>query len=80
MFGGWVKMCGVCMCTFLKLLLLKTIVSMKKRYVDVWRMGKNERGLYMYFSKVVKMLKVYKRKNASNFLISHYSPTSPAVL
>ena len=53
---------------------------MKKRYVDVWRMGKNEWGLYMYFSKVVKMLKVYKRKNASNFLISHYSPTSPAVL
>ena len=53
---------------------------MKKRYVDVWRMGKNEWGLYMYFFKVVKMSKVYKRKNASNFLISHYSPTFPAVL
>ena len=53
MFDGWVKMCGVCMCTFLKLLLLKIIVSMKKGYVDVWGMGKNVWGLYVYFFKVV---------------------------
>ena len=53
LFGGWVKMCGVCMCTFLKLLLLKIIVSMKKGYVDVWGMGKNVWGLYVYFFKVV---------------------------
>ena len=45
-------MCGVCMCTFLKLLLLKIIVSMKKGYVDVWGMGKNVWGLYVYFFKV----------------------------
>ena len=72
MFGGWVKMCGVCMCTFLKLLLLKIIVSMKKGYVDVSGMGKNVWGLYVYFFKVVKMSKVCKRKNVSNFPISHF--------
>ena len=69
----------ICGCLWV-FILLKIIVSMKKGYVDVWGMGKNEWGLYMYFFKVVKMSKVYKRKNASNFLISHYSPTSPAVL
>ena len=72
MFGGWVKMCEVYMCTSLKLLLLKIIASMKKGYVDVWGMSKNVQGLYVYFFKVVKMSKVYKRKNVSNFPLSHY--------
>ena len=53
MFGGWVKMRGVCMCTFLKLLLLRIIVRMKEGYVVVWRMRKNVWGLYVYFFKVV---------------------------
>ena len=42
----------ICGCLWV-FILLKIIVSMKKGYVDVWGMGKNVWGLYVYFFKVV---------------------------